>query len=185
MVKQYTLSKSSLFSKTLDERVEMYNAVMKSRKDILMFLDTFDAELAMYDEYKKETKVRLNEMANQLLDTLFSISCWAHHSILKGRKKDMIENMKLVSSRTRTNILENEEFLKECKEKLDKDLAEKEKLTNGRLLWKRVCNDPNFEEFKEDRTQREWDCLVDLIESGYITEKDLPDYGVFLEESKD
>lgn len=166
--------------KTIEDRLESLERTFESRIEINQFLNEIEAELLTYEGYNKETKVRLNELSETLLDRLFSGSCWAHHCIRKGRKKDLIDNMKIVILRTKESLEKNGVFLIEKKKEVEKSLEKREKLEVARALWQRVCEHEDFEDIRDSHDNRSWECLVDLIETGTITEKDLPDYGIFL-----
>lgn len=166
--------------KTIKEKTTYLNEIKSNRKTVIRFLDGFEDELNVYESYSKETKQRLHELADILLKRLFNGSCWAHHCILKGRKKDLIGNMKLVCLRTRESLSKNLEYIKREELRLFETIEHLEKLEKGRSLLKRVFDDPDFNDFREGFDQRQWDCMVDLIETGYVSESELPEYGIVL-----
>lgn len=166
--------------KTLEEKTIYINEIKKNRETIIDFLNGFEDELDVYESYSKETKLRLHELAEILLTRLFNSSCWAHHCILKGLKKDLIKNMKLVCLRTRESLSKNLEYINREEIRIMESIKRLDKLKEGRELLKRVLEHPDFNDFKDGFDQRQWECMVDLIETGYVSEDQLPEYGITL-----
>lgn len=150
-------------------------------KDSESFMVAFEIELANYDTYTRKTSTRLNEMSQELLNALFKSPCWAHYTIRSSKKRDLIEAMKLIVLRTRENNEKRNAWVLEKESEIKESIAYLKKLEKGYALMQRVYDHPDFDDMREGFDQRQWDCMVDLIETGYVIESELHEYGIDLD----
>lgn len=126
-----------------------------------------------YPIYNKSTKVKLNELGDEIKLTFKD---YRSYMIKTSKKVDLPNTIIEVYKRT---IKSHEEFLiqlKEIKNDFDKLTLKKEKLALAQLLIKKIA--PQKEDFILENGARDWENIICLIRDDYIQEKDLPSYGI-------
>lgn len=130
--------------------------------------------------YNSETKKEINEQADIMIGLYKD---WRGHCIKTSKKKDLIRNIIIVCEHNLKSLVEKsvnltEKFLefaqdeeKNAKRKTANDLADKVYPYKDEYIR-------GFESISEG--VRQWDCLYDLIETGYVVEDQLPEYGIDL-----
>ena len=108
--------------KTTKEKVAEIQEVLAGQYKAIVYVDSVKEKISNYECYNKANSKEINEIGEDLLDKLFNISCWAHHCILKGKKRDLIENINKVCDRTLQSIKENQEYIHKENIKNEKEL---------------------------------------------------------------
>lgn len=133
--------------------------------------------------YNNETKAYINNVAEKLM------AAWRDyrgHALKTSKKKDLVGNIVMVCQRT---ISSNNKTIESRKIDLQKAESENTK-DQERAEWEKLAEKvyPYKDEYiRSSETVsegvRQWDCLIDLIETGYVKEDQLIDYGIDLSQS--
>lgn len=170
------MTKIEFYKFSLEERKTYIEKVLKEYPKEIEKLKILQLETESLNEYNKLTKNEINEK----IEILTSLKPFVA-GIFKSktlRKKDYPRILKIQIQRYIEENKEHLEMMKKEKELNDKKLEEKEKRISGRNLLEILYKYEEFIEMEKTTPQREWDCLISIIEDGTITKKDLPDYGI-------
>lgn len=131
--------------------------------------------------YNANSKNKINDIAKKMAESYKGD--WRGHCLKTSLKKDLINNIIIVcESNIKSLESKNETMLKENEssgvEKFEKD---KKELANELALKIYHYKNEYIKSFDNiSEGIRQWSCLYDLIETGYVLEEDVLDYGVDL-----
>jgi len=179
----YILSKNSYQSKIeiKDKRQSIKNCE-NNQNIILSKIDLIELEIPEGTIYSKTNKVRLNELKLSLIGVLQAKGCWINYALEKCLKRELPLKIRVVCLRTKESIKANKKMIAEWKIELDKQESESLEKKTGNLLMLEIYNDSNYESIKEMFDQRQWACMVDLIETGTVKRNQLAEYGIEIKE---
>lgn len=162
-----------------DKHLEI-KKIKSEQMSLLLFLDSIENEVNETTNYSKENKVRLNEIKNLLISRLEVKGCWINYALDKCLKKELPSKIRIVALRTRESINENQKEIIKWLDELD--ISDKESLDRklGDELMMEIYNNEYYKHIREMFDQRQWDCMVDLIEDGTVKRNELIDYGIEL-----
>lgn len=167
--------------KTEEEKVAAISLCEQDREKVIDVIETIKNNLSPSTPYNKENKADILGFRDLLLETLNGKGNWIGHSLEKCLKKELVGNIHLVCLRTTESLTANHEMLIKWKSDIQKAQAYRKKREDGRKLLERLYNHEDFEDIKESYDQRQWDCLVDLIEDGTVNESNLHEYGIYFD----
>lgn len=166
----------------IEEKKLLIENIKEEQLRIIKILNEVDSEIKEETIYSKETKERLNFLKDLLIDTLNAKGCWINYALEKCLKRELPSKIKIVCLRTKDSIKENQIKISNYEIKLSEQISESEKRRKGSELLSELYNQEDFKDIKEMFDFRQWECLIDLIETGCVTRKELPEYGINLEE---
>ncbi len=130
--------------------------------------------------YEPATKAKFKTIRDRIM-SLFND--WRFAAVKRAKTADLPATIKLVSERTLQYIADMRERDQAEREKVKKELARRLQQASFDLLASRVWSHrESYISSFENRADgiRDWDCLIACIESGTITEDQLPEYGIQL-----
>lgn len=154
------------------DTIDQYSILELEANDWLSF--------ASAHSYEPATKAKFKTIRDRIM-SLFND--WRFAAVKRAKTADLPATIKLVSERTLQYIVDMRERDQAEREKVKKELARRLQQASFDLLVRRV--EPHREAYIDGFENisegiHAWLCLLSCIESGNITEEQLPEYGIQL-----
>lgn len=163
----------------VQKKIELLNDIIifknKYEERIISIKNMFENE---YPEYNNKNR---NEIKNIVDDLIQEFRGYISSTLKSAHKKDLPKTILAICER---ELLEIEKTNIEIK-KIEMEIQETQKTINIREKGRKLAT--KLESFKDQyirnsetisKGQREWDCLVALVEDGTVCEHNLIDYGI-------
>lgn len=144
--------------------------------------ELFSTRLANYNSSSRD------EIKNIVDGLMSEFKDYRAHMLNKSKKKDLPETILYICNREFEQAKEAYASIDELNKEYEKYLESSKKRKQGESLAEKIY--PLKDEYIRNSGEsiskaiREWDCLIQLIEDGDVTESELIDYGIDIADLK-